>query len=130
MIDNERKLEVCGIMGFRLIPATSVQPNRGSGWIFIYQPVKDTGSYIGGPLDGGWESKDQAIDAMWSHCVKRFDLYLHKKGGIYLKQDERPVHDTDITVVNYEHIHPHERAPGCRTKSEWETPGRFVKITV
>ena len=69
------------------------------------------------------------VDALWAQAIVHSDLYLHKKGGIYRKQDERSVLDTDIVIVNYEHIYPHARAPGCRLREEWQTPGRFVKIT-
>jgi hypothetical protein len=123
MIDTERQIAVCNVLGW------GIERRLDDSWMVV---DRSKGREINYTRLGnkGFPSRDTAIMACWSFVLKEHDLYLHKKGGIYRKQDERLVHDTDITVVNYEHIHPHERAPGCRTKSEWETPGRFVKITL
>lgn len=123
MIDTERQIAVCNVLGWGI----ENQPN--TGWVVADRSGKKDMIYSRAGRKG-FPDRDTAILACWAFVLKEHDLYLHKKGGIYRKQDERPVLDTDITVVNYEHIHPHERAPGCRTKSEWETPGRFVKITI
>jgi hypothetical protein len=129
-ISEEAKLTICEIMEFKLMPAASVSPSRGPGWIFIYQPSKNTGTYLCGPFDGGWESKDQAVEVMWSHCIKRFELYLHKKGGIYRKMYEalRATPAEPIPVVVYEHLWPHQIGTWVRDKEEFESPGRFERI--
>lgn len=122
MIDTERKIAVCNVLGW------GIERRSDDSWVVADRSGKRDVIYT--RLDNkGFPGRDIAILACWAFVIKAHDLYLHKKGGIYRKQDERPVLDTDLVIVNYEHIHPHERAPGCRLKSEWETPGRFVKIT-
>lgn len=122
MIDTERQIAVCNVLGWGI-----ERQSDGSWYVVDRSGGKDVFYRRGSGK--GFPSRDTAILACWAFVLKEHDLYLHKKGGVYRKQDERPVLDTDFVVVNYEHIHPHERAPGCRLKSEWETPGRFVKIT-
>lgn len=122
MIDQNRKLEVAKVLGY------GVARRADDSWVII--DCSDGIKYSIDP-EKGWNTKwtyEDSIKAMWALVLSEHDLYLHKKGGIYRKQDERPLIDTEITVVNYEHIHPHARAPGCRSKAEWITPGRFVKI--
>jgi hypothetical protein len=63
----------------------------------------------------------------FEEAVRLFELYLHKKGGIYRKLYDAK-HTDGGEVVVYEHIWPHEKGIWVRPKAEFEEPGRFVRI--
>lgn len=122
MIDAAKKIGVCSRLGWH------THQRQDGSWQVIEIKNKTPYAYTKMGLQG-WETKELAEMVCWAFVIKTFDLYLHKKGGIYLKNDERPLAGTEQVIVNYEHIYPHDRAPASRFKEEWETPGRFVKIT-
>lgn len=125
MIDDAKKDGILAVFGYKLV----AKPNSWEVWA----PDPITGLAYRYNRDTVYWSEETARLVAWSLLLQNYELYLHKKGGIYRKQDERTIRAGDfgpeLTIVNYEHIYPHERAPGCRLKVEWETPGRFVRIT-
>ena len=106
---------------------------RGDGTYFVINRNGHKDEIYSRQRQVAWDY-DTAVEVAWAFVLQHYEIYLHKKGGIYRKIKEGPMpegdHGAANIIVNYEHLWPHERAEAYRFKAEWEAPGRFVRITV